>query len=104
MAVRNMALYACIEGNTIRVPATSTVDGTFAYKHLQERVLPRLPRFSASYSCQRDMPVNSDGVASIVTFIAPTFARESPVERTAKFTATAIQPPWNATRPKNPEQ
>lgn len=41
-------------------------------------------------------------MASRVTFSAPTFVRDSPVNSTARPAATAIQLPWNASRKRNP--
>src|SRR5919112_1735364 len=104
MAVKNMTLYACIEGNTIGVPATSAVDWKVCMYTPARAGPTELPKILSKVFIPRDMPVSSDGVASIITFIAPTYVRESPVERTAKFTATVAGATWNATRPKNPTE
>ena len=44
-----------------------------------------LPTILMSILVPRDIPMNCFGVESIVTFIAPTFVNDKPVERTARF-------------------
>jgi len=40
----------------------------------------------------------------MVTFIAPTFVNDKPVERIARFADTAEVVEWNMSRPKNPAE
>ena len=49
-----------------------------------------------------DIPVCCIGVASIVTFIAPTFVNDNPVERTAKLREIVKRSAWNANSPIKP--
>ena len=48
-----------------------------------------------------DIPMNCLGVESMVTFIAPTFVKDKPVERIARFVDIDKGVEWNIKRPKN---
>jgi hypothetical protein len=51
-----------------------------------------------------DNPMNWLGVDSMVTFIAPTFVNDKPVQRIARFAHSDKVVEWNIRRPKNPAE
>src|SRR5581483_7475987 len=91
-----------MDGNAAGLPATSIVDWYICMYTPASAGPTELPMILSRLLIPSDMPVNCGGVASIVTFIAPTFVSDSPVDSTARFTATATQLWWNASRARNP--
>src|SRR5260370_42157757 len=49
-----------------------------------------------------DTPTDCFGVASITIFIAPTFVKERPADKIAKFTATKDSVEWNKKSEQKP--
>src|SRR5690606_8761514 len=97
-----MMLNACVDGKDIRLPAISTLDWYICIYTPASAGPIELPTILSSVFIPSDMPVNSAGVASSVTFRAPTLVSDNPVDSIARPAETAIQLPWNARRKKNP--
>ena len=49
-----------------------------------------LPIIRIRVAIPKDMPLNSPGVASMMTFMAPTPAKDNPVTRSPRLTETCI--------------
>src|SRR5690606_1459736 len=97
-----MLLNAYEDGKDIRLRAISTIDWYHRMYTPASAGPIELPTILSSVFNPSDMPVNSAGVASSVTFRAPTFVSDNPVDSIARPAETAIQLPWNARRKKNP--
>ena len=59
-----------------------------------------LPTILISIVVPSDIPVNCFGVVSIITFMAPTLVKESPIERIARFADIKNSLEWNVNKPK----
>ena len=80
-----MELYAFALGNDDAACPAITTGDWFACIYMPASAGPiELPMILIRLFVPSDIPVCCIGVASIVTFIAPTFVKDSPVDSTAR--------------------
>ena len=60
------------------------------------------PIILISVDIPSETPTDCFGVANITIFIAPTFVKERPADKIAKFTATRDSVEWNKKREQKP--
>lgn len=92
-ADRNIVSKACIDGNDSMLLPTLIVDWYICMNTPATAGPTELPRILNSVFMPSDMPVCWMGVASKVTFSAPTLVSDRPVESTARSSDTETQLP-----------
>jgi len=99
-AVRKIISNDTNDGNVCIIPPISIGDWCVCI-YIPARAGPiELPTILISIVVPRDIPINSFGVVSIMTFIAPTLVKDNPTERSARFADIKDSLEWNVNKPK----
>ena len=104
VAVRNMRLYDSAEGKYCAIPFTFSIDSLDCIYIPASAGPTAAPIILISILVPSDIPMNWLGVDSMVTFIAPTFVNDKPVERIARSVDINKGAEWKTKRPKNPAE
>jgi hypothetical protein len=95
VAVRNMRLYDSPEGKYRAIPFILDIDWLDCIYIPASAGPTAAPTILMSMLVPSDNPMNCLGVDSMVTFIAPTFVNDKPVQRIARFADNDKVVEWN---------